>query len=117
LAFDLGPLKFSFLITNNLDSRSWTEVKTRSFPNVGKRGRILCCNNHIIFYPTDEDGTSVFDEFWSLQLSRLFEIFYPQKDLGLPKPSKNSSTPTIVNKVQQTMKEFFFEAPYSDISF
>jgi len=80
LAFDLGAIRFLFFITtNNLDSLSWTEVETESFPNLKKIGRTYCYNNHLVFYPIVDGETSIFGEFWSLSLRIIFQVFCQPK--------------------------------------
>ena len=101
------------IVDDKIVLKDWIEIKSsESVPHL--YGHLLPCNNHLVYYGTcEEDSNPFFCEVWSLPFSiSSFKLYNANRRLDTPR-----AISTLLNKTQQTLKDFFFEAPYSDISF
>jgi len=80
-------------------------LPVQNFPVIGESPELVLCNEHLVsFGRISDEYQFMFDNLWSLKLE-------------IPKGTEPLPQPSHLTKLQQTMKQFLTEAPYSDISF
>jgi len=94
------------VLAYDIDLQKWIEIQLpNGSPSSYRHCHLLLCDDQLMLYEGWDDYDSLdLQKWWSLRL-------HPQK------PSNNTSQISNLTKLQQTMKKFLIEAPYSDISF